>query len=109
MTTIEFLWRIQKTVITGILVALTLLSSADACSRIPSDGSDKFADVKKAKFVFRGLVTKVDVASDVFQVDDINLTKVYYKPIEVLKGEVPEDGFILSQTGYFEDAPFQCL
>lgn len=98
---IEFLWRIQKISITCIILILVCINNADACSRILSEETNESTEIEKAKYVFRGLVTKVEIASNELSVGPIMLTKVYYNPIEALKGSVPKDGYILSQTGYF--------
>ena len=99
MSIVETVQCVGKNIACALFI-LACLSSADACSRFPSEGTDKHIDLEKASFVFRGLVTKVELVELVPPSASVFLTKVPYKPTETLKGDVPEDGYIVSHTGY---------
>ncbi|MBO6918046.1 MAG: hypothetical protein JJ858_06425 [Rhizobiaceae bacterium] len=100
-TTIETLWQIQKFKIACLTMFVAFLGDASACSQILTDDNASLGELEKAEYVFRGLAVKVELSDEAFLDNSIMFTKVYYRSVEVLKGDVPEDGYILSCNGYF--------
>lgn len=107
-TTIETLWQIQKFKIACLTMFVAFLGDASACSQILTDDNASLGELEKAEYVFRGLAVKVELSDEAFLDNSIMFTKVYYRSVEVLKGDVPEDGYILSCNGYFGGVQSQC-
>lgn len=82
-----------------------------ACSKpykIDNDGKiiqEKPTDkLKNKKHIFRGLAYKTEIleAPELNQneIENLHVIKVYFKPVEILKGDISTDNYALSYNGY---------
>jgi hypothetical protein len=84
-----------------VLIPLLFPSIAEACSKIPDPDEKEYQTLIDASSVFRGLVTKIELVPDLTFVEDMPFVKIHVRSIEVLKGNVENETFVLTYTGYF--------
>jgi len=69
--------------------------------KIPNPDDREYQTLIDADSVFRGLVTKIELAEESKLFQNTPFAKIFVRPVEVLKGEVSVDAYALTHTGYY--------
>lgn len=97
-----------NTVLFFAFLSSTIVQACSKASKIDDAGNiilEKPTDkLQKTKYIFRGLAYKTELIEapelNSNEVENLHYIKVYFKPIEILKGNISENDYALSYNGY---------